>query len=721
MESNKMENNKMKQIMYITMAMVGFLMAENPLFIPETISGNEFNLNLQYGTAQILEGDVTQTMGANGPNMAPTLIFEQGEYVNINVTNNLDEETTIHWHGMHISPQNDGGPHSIISPGDTWNPHFTVMDKACTMWYHPHLHEKTNEHVTKGITGFLIIRDDEEAALDLPRTYGVDDIPLNLQTKQFDSSNQIVIGEHVDSVPMANSTVDAFVELPAQVVRLRLLNGSSMRVYNLGFSNNATFYQIGSDGGLLSEPVSMTRLLLAPAERAEVLVDLTGMNGQSIELMSYGASLPQSAYGIAGLATMQGVSPDGYNSNPLNGSDFTMLTINVGDQTSNPVTSIPNDLVEVTPLNESDATVNRSLTIQAPNMQQNGITGPFEFSGQSFDMSVVNQYVQLGDTEIWEIFNMSMVGHPFHIHDVQFYILDRDGVSPPENERGRKDVVWISQMETVRFIAKFEDHADDQVPYMYHCHMLQHEDEGLMGQFIVEGEEEVLTGDVNGDDIVNILDVIATVNIVLAGEYDESADINNDGGINVLDIVAVVNIILGGSNRSTSLSNQATIIGNQLDILGSIGGVQLTGMLISELNGDDTYLTKNGKTVIWNMNGKLDTESFTFDSPPTDVMVASSSGKEVSVNMVNKFTLNGNYPNPFNPETTISYSLDADAEVQLGVYNVSGQQIDELVRSHHEAGSYNFTWDASEYPSGMYLVRLSNDVNTLTHKIMLMK
>ena len=478
----------MKNLIYITSVIFGFLYAQNELFIPETMSGNEFNLSLQNGTTQLFDGDATETMGANGGNLGPTLIFEQGEFVNINVANNIGEETTIHWHGMHISPENDGGPHSVIMPGETWNPNFTVMDKACTMWYHPHLHEKTNEHVTKGITGFIIIRDDEEAALDLPRTYGVDDFPLNLQTKQFDASNQIVIGEHGDNVPMVNSTIDAFVEFPAQVVRLRVLNGSSMRVFNLGFSNNSTFYQIGSDGGLLSEPISMDRLLLAPAERAELLVDLSDMTGESIELKSYGSTLPQSAYGIAGLSTMQGVAPSGYNSNELNGNDFILLGINVGAQTDNPILTIPSLLVDVTPIDESEATLTRNLQITAPNMMQNSITGPFVFDGQSFDMNVINQTVQLGDTEIWEIFNMSMVAHPFHIHDVQFYILDRNGVIPPENERGRKDVVLVKNMETVRFIAKFEDHADDEVPYMYHCHMLQHEDEGLMGQFIVEGE-----------------------------------------------------------------------------------------------------------------------------------------------------------------------------------------------------------------------------------------
>jgi bilirubin oxidase len=478
----------MKYLAFITIAIFGLLNAQNELFIPETMSGNEFNLSLQNGTTQLFDGDATETMGANGENLAPTLIFEQGEYVNINVTNNIGEETTIHWHGMHISPENDGGPHSVIIPGETWNPNFTVMDKACTMWYHPHLHQKTNEHVTKGITGFIIIRDDEEAVLELPRIYGVDDFPLNLQTKQFDASNQIVIGEHGDDVPMVNSTIDAFVDFPAQVVRLRVLNGSSMRVFNLGFSNNATFYQIGSDGGLLSEPIAMTRLLLAPAERAELLINLTGMEGDSLELLSYGSTLPQSAYGIAGLSTMQGVAPSGYNSNELNGNDFILLDINVCGQTDTPILTIPNTLVDVSPIDESEATITRALQISAPNMMQNSVTGPFQFNGESFDMDVINQTVQLGDTEIWEIFNMSMVAHPFHIHDVQFYILDRNGIIPPENEQGRKDVVLIKQMETVRFIAKFEDHADDEVPYMYHCHMLQHEDEGLMGQFIVVGE-----------------------------------------------------------------------------------------------------------------------------------------------------------------------------------------------------------------------------------------
>ena len=420
----------MKNITTIILTVFGFISAQNPLLIPETLSGNEFNLNLQNGITQFLEGTATQTMGANGDILAPTLIFDAGEFIDIYVTNNIGEETTIHWHGMHVSAINDGGPHTVIMPGETWNPHFTVRDKATTMWYHPHLHQKTNEHVTKGISGFILVKDEEEEALELPRTYGVDDIPLLLQTKQFDSNNQIIIGDHVDNVPMVNATIDAYVNVPAQVVRLRFLNGSSMRAFNIGFSDNSTFYQIGSDGGLLLGPLIMTRLLLAPGERAEILVDFNGMLGESIELMSYGSTIPNSVYGTTNIAGMMGAEIPNYNNNPLNGSDFSLLQIDITEQNDNPVINIPTSLVNVIAIDESESVVTRTIQISPEDMMSGSVTGPFQFNGESFDMDIINQTVELGNTEIWEIFNMSMIAHPFHIHDVQFYIIDRNGVAP---------------------------------------------------------------------------------------------------------------------------------------------------------------------------------------------------------------------------------------------------------------------------------------------------
>ena len=172
----------------------------------------------------------------------------------------------------------------------------------------------------------------------------------------------------------------------------------------------------------------------------------------------------------------------------------------------------------------------------------------YQFDGESFDMDVINQTVQLGDTEISEIFNMSMVAHPFHIHDVQFYILDRNGIIPPENEQGRKDVVLIKQMETVRFIAKFEDHADDEVPYMYHCHMLQHEDEGLMGQFIVEGES---VGNDENKTVLNDFTLFPAYPNPFNPTTQIRYDLPEDANVNI-----TIYDIMGRSTKSLVNSNQ---------------------------------------------------------------------------------------------------------------------------------------------------------------------
>ncbi len=459
--------------------------AQNPLMIPDTLTGRHITLTLQQGTYTFYPGYATQTMGANGPILGPTLILYKGDSVYFNVVNQLPDTTTIHWHGMHVSAANDGGPHTVIPPGTTWTPAFEVLDDAATYWYHPHLHKKTNLHVTKGIAGFIIVRDSQEASLPLPRTYGVDDIPLVIQTKAFDNNKQIIVPTNSDSVVMVNATINPEVTLPAQVVRLRLLNGSSMRVFNIGFSENLTFHQIASDGGLLSSPVSLTRLWLAPGERAEILLDLSGRNGQTVYLKSYASELPNGIYGAANPGMMPMMTLNGYNPSPINGTDFNILKINVGPPTSNPITSIPSTLRTVTPIPASQANVTRTLRMRPTQMGPNQLNGDFTFNNAPFNMNVINYTIPLNSTEIWEIINNSAIAHPFHIHDVQFYVLDRDGNPPPLNERGKKDVILVRPGETVRFITQFTDFADDSIPYMYHCHMLFHEDRGMMGQFIV--------------------------------------------------------------------------------------------------------------------------------------------------------------------------------------------------------------------------------------------
>lgn len=458
------------------------ILAQTPLYIPPTIETSTIDLTLQNGTTQFYNGVTTNTMGANGSLLGPTLILNKDDQVTINVNNQLGEETTIHWHGLHVAPENDGGPHSIIPDGTIWSPQFTVLDQAGINWYHPHLHSTTNEHVSKGIAGLILVKDQEEAALTLPRDYGIDDFPIIVQTKGFTASGQIEWMSELDTSLMVNGTIDPYLDAPAQVVRLRLLNGSSQRFYKFGFSNNASFQLIGTDGGLLEAPVPLTRYQMGPGQRADILIDLSGIQGQNIQLMNFGSEIANAIYGASQPGMMPQLMLPGYDQNPLNGNDYTVLDIQVGAPTSNPVTTIPTNLTTHNIPQEGTEDITRSLLF---NTQQN-IVGPFTINGSLFDMNVINYTVPLGNREIWSLTNQTPIAHPFHIHDVQFYILDINGSPPPPELSGLNDVVMVpAGMGNVRFIADFLDHANDTIPYMYHCHMLTHEDEGMMGQFIV--------------------------------------------------------------------------------------------------------------------------------------------------------------------------------------------------------------------------------------------
>ena len=425
-------------------------------------------------------------------------------------------------------------------PGATWTPSFTIMDKAAVYWYHPHLHHFTNKHVSKGIAGMIIVKDSEEAALALPRDYGIDDFPLVIQTKDFDASNQIMIHTNNDETPMVNATIDPFLNVPSQVVRFRVLNGSSMRAFNLGLSDGATFYQIASDGGLLSSPFSTTRVLLAPGERAELLIDFSGMNGDSVSLNSFASELQNGIYGATNPGMGAGMTLNGYNPNPLNGADFELIEFKVGSQTTSPITSIPSTLATVTPIPEANATTTRNMLMQPVTMGPNQLNGDFLINGVAMDMSVINETVYLNDTEIWSLRNQSGMAHPFHIHDVQFYILDRNGVAPAANEQGRKDVVLVKPQETVRFITVFEDFADSIVPFMYHCHLLIHEDGGMMGQFIVI--------DTTKKAEPNLINELSTIDVIIYPNPTKNGDISivldETFGIDKIEIINTIGEIV---------------------------------------------------------------------------------------------------------------------------------------------------------------------------------
>ena len=259
----------------------------NPLYIPPVLNGPIYNLNMQNGTRSFRPGVNSATRGFNGNILGPTLILQAGQNVAMNVHNGIGEETTVHWHGLHVSPENDGGPHSVIDPNENWTPIFKVMNHAATYWYHPHLHGQTDKHVSQGLAGMLIVKDSAESSYNLPRTYGVDDFPVIVQTKSIDAAGTIHPFTYQDSIIMVNATREPLVTVPRQLVRLRLLNGSSHRVFRFGLTSDSGFYQIASDDGMLSNAAWMTRLELSPGERAEILVNFSNYTpGSCISLRS---------------------------------------------------------------------------------------------------------------------------------------------------------------------------------------------------------------------------------------------------------------------------------------------------------------------------------------------------------------------------------------------------------------------------------------------------
>lgn len=438
---------------------------EKPLPIPPILEDEnpdpgkaEFSLVAQKGSMEFLEGKKTDTYGYNGDYLGPVIRVHNGDDVSIKVKNELDEATTVHWHGLEVDGEQDGGPHSGIQPGTIWNPHFKIEQNASTLWYHPHLINETGEQVYKGLAGLFLIDDEKSDNLDLPDEYGVNDIPLIVQDKQLDENGQfyydltmhdVMMGLQGDTI-MVNGAVNPYVEVPKGKVRFRLLNGSNARIYEFRLSNGQEFFQISSDGGLLEEPVKLNKLVLSSAERAELIVDFSNFKeDESVELTDQDTS-------------------------------FMKFVVKGADKGPK---EIPSQLADIPEIDESMAVRTRKFVMQ-------GMGSNVSINGKQMDMDRIDEQLKLHDTEIWEITNegIGMMGnnmgmaHPFHGHGTQFRILDRDGSPPPPNEAGWKDTILVAPGEKVRAIATF----DHKGLFMYHCHILEHEDAGMMGQFSVE-------------------------------------------------------------------------------------------------------------------------------------------------------------------------------------------------------------------------------------------
>lgn len=532
--------------------------AQNVLNIPPALTGSVFNLTVQNGTQSFYPSTTTPTLGINGPWMSPTIVVNKDDSITLNVINSLTVKTTMHWHGLHVAPQNDGGPHQMINPGTTWSPSFKIRNNASTFWYHPHGAGQTDPQVSKGLAGFFIVHDASEMALAIPHIYGVDDVPIAVQSKAFDALQQIAIATNMDTAIFVNGTLNPYFDAPAQVVRFRILNGSSLRSYNFGLSTGQTMYQIGTDGGLLEAPVSLTRLVVSPGERVEILVDFSGMTGSTVFLKSYASELPTGIYGADTLGSGIDTVHE-YEENFLNGADFDLLKFNIVAPTASPVTTIPTSLVSITPFSTAAATKNRTIVLDTlrllPSDAPNRAEGPFGLNGKSFDMDSVNEVVYLNTTEIWTLKNNTLVAHPFHIHDIQFNVIEEHGIAIPPTQRGWKDVVLVMPEDSVKFLTKFETFTNPTVPYMYHCHLLHHEDDGMMGSFIVIDSSALgisETGN-NGKDWLHIF----------PNPADDEVNIKLDNSNNT-EVKVVISDILGRQVFFTLFSKSETTINTSL-------------------------------------------------------------------------------------------------------------------------------------------------------------
>jgi len=428
-----------------------------------------FDLDIQSGTVAFKDGRETETWGVNGPFLGPTIRAKRGEEVAFAVRNGLDEGTSIHWHGMHLPAVMDGGPHQEVAPGGDWAPQWTVNQPAATLWYHPHPHGRTGAHVYRGLAGMFIVDDEESEGLNLPQDYGVDDVPMIVQDRKFNEDNQFddggsfmsmqgILGDRI----MVNGTLGPYLDVSTRLVRLRLLNGSVSRLYNFGFSDERPFSLIATDGGLLPGAWETDRLQLSPGERAEIVVAFEP--GESVMLRSYPAD-------------------EGYTGplGRINGADDTLDICEFrAAATLSDTTAIPEAMGAAPDLDGAEVAEERSFSLSGFN----------QINGESMDVQRIDFGVREGTVEVWEVSNADGYMHNFHVHDVQFQVLGVDGAAPPERLRGWKDTVQLVPQRKYRLALRFADYTDPNLPYMYHCHILAHEDSGMMGQFVVLGEGE---------------------------------------------------------------------------------------------------------------------------------------------------------------------------------------------------------------------------------------
>ncbi|HIC7715834.1 TPA: multicopper oxidase CueO [Citrobacter freundii] len=511
--------------------------ADRPaLPIPDLLTAdasNRIQLIVQAGQSNFA-GKTATTWGYNGNLLGPAVKLNKGQSVNVDIHNQLAEETTLHWHGLEIPGEVDGGSQGIIPADGKRSVTFTPDQRAATCWFHPHQHGKTGHQVAMGLAGLVLIEDEEIRKLMLPKQWGIDDVPVIIQDKQFSADGQVdyqldimtaAVGWFGDTL-LTNGAIYPQHAAPRGWLRLRLLNGCNARSLNIAASDNRPLYVIASDGGLLAEPVKVTELPMLMGERFEVLVDVS--DGKAFDLVT----LPVSQMGMAIapfdkphpvmrvqplLITASGTLPDTLTSMPslpslegltvrklqlsmdpmLDMMGMQMLMKKFGGQAmagmdhGKMMGHMNNDNMDHGNMNHGNMNHGEMGNMQHGNMGNMKHGGSFDFhnanriNGQAFDMNKPMFAAAKGQHERWVISGQGdMMLHPFHIHGTQFRILSENGKAPAAHRAGWKDTVRV-EGGVSEVLVKFDHDAPKEHAYMAHCHLLEHEDTGMMLGFTV--------------------------------------------------------------------------------------------------------------------------------------------------------------------------------------------------------------------------------------------
>ena len=502
-----LENFKQKLFIPVGSGPFGVLDVAGPLKIRATSASFAF---MPAGESPFL---LYQTEQAGKAYQNPILRMESGARFTASLHNELKEPTIIHWHGLHTPAAMDGHPSSTIEPGARYDYDFTVRNRGGTYWYHTHAHNLTAKQAYNGLASFFLVDDDDQRrinkALDLQ--LGVTDLPLVVQDKQFDAQGKLLYkpGMHeammgwLGDIVLANLTPNAMQTVTPRIYRLRLLNGSNARIYRLAFVKGDTplnFTVIGTDGGLIERPETVTEAFFAPGERLDVLIDAgQAQPGEAIFLKSLAfdamenegsAGGASERGGMAGMGGGMGQMMGGMSSSRLPlGHAFNVLKLSViGGERIAP--KLPAVLSVVKPIDIA-AAAERKVELSMGQMR-------FLINGRTFKMDEVAFDVKRGAVEIWSISNPAIgMPHPMHIHGFSFQVLERIG-SPRQvaatarfgkgrtvSDLGWKDTVLVWPGETVRIALDFTHDYPGSQTYVFHCHNLEHEDAGMMINFRV--------------------------------------------------------------------------------------------------------------------------------------------------------------------------------------------------------------------------------------------